>query len=229
MISARHSNRKAHNWLIYDINDGLLERFSEHYRGRLLDLGAGEAVYKEFFLGHADEYIALDWTSSYHDTKADIVVDLNRPLPLAAESADTVVSISVLEHLCEPGTMIGESFRILRPGGSLVLQVPWQWWIHEAPHDYFRYTPFGLNYLLTKAGFEAIEVHPLAGFFTTAALKFNYFTNRFVGGPKPVQWLARLLLIPFWYLGQLVARPLDKLDRSWEKESPGYFVVAHKP
>jgi SAM-dependent methyltransferase len=229
MISARHSNRKLHNWLIYDINDRLLERFSAYYRGRLLDLGAGEAVYRDFFLDHADEYIALDWTSSYHDTKVDVVVDLNRPLPLASGVADTVVSISVLEHLCEPGTMIAEAFRILKPGGSLVLQVPWQWWIHEAPHDYFRYTPFGLNYLLSKAGFEGIQIHPLAGFFTTAVLKFNYFTNRFVGGPRVVQWLARLLLVPVWYLGQIAAKPLDKLDKSWEKESPGYFVVAHKP
>ena len=78
--------------------------------------------------------------------KADIVADLNKPLPIESEVADVVVSISVLEHLCEPMTMLSESFRILKPGGSILLQVPWQWWIHEAPYDFYRYSPYGLNY-----------------------------------------------------------------------------------
>lgn len=172
--------------------------------------------------------MGVDWSASAHDVKADIIADLNKPLPIDSGVADAVVSLSVMEHLCEPQVMLNEAFRILKPGGSIVLQVPWQWWIHEAPYDFFRYTPYGLQYMLSKAGFADIVVEPQAGFFSTTVLKWNYFTGRFVRGPKPLRWLIMAALLPLWYLGQKFAPFLDKLDRNWALEAPGYYVTANK-
>lgn len=228
-ISQKHSNRRAHNWLIYDIGDHFLLKFSSSFKAVLYDLGAGESPYKEFFLQYADKYIAVDWAGSYHNTKADIAADLNKPMPIEAEVADTVVSLSVLEHLCEPQIMLNEAFRIHKPGGAIVLQVPWQWWIHEAPYDFFRYTPFGLKYLFEKAGFAEVVVEPQSGFFTMWILKANYFSQRFIRGPRTLRWAIRAILLPFWYLGQKAAPLLDKLDRNWALETSGYYVTAKKP
>jgi hypothetical protein len=125
--------------------------------------------------------------------------------------------------------MLGEAFRILRSGGYLVLNVPWQWWIHEAPYDYFRYTPYGLNYLLKKAGFTDIVVEPLGGFFTMLVLKLNYFSLRFILGPAPVRFLIRSILRMGWFVGQKCAPFLDHLDRNWQLESNAYYVTARKP
>jgi SAM-dependent methyltransferase len=133
MISQNHGNRRSYNWLAYDASDKFLEKLTPFYKGTLYDLGAGDSPYKDFFLQHADDYIAVGWAGSYHAIRADIVADLNAHLPIESEVADAVVSLSVLEHLREPQTMLDEAFRILKPGGGLVLQVPWQWWIHEAP------------------------------------------------------------------------------------------------
>jgi SAM-dependent methyltransferase len=199
------------------------------YKGIFYDLGCGEAPYKSFFLKYADKYVGVDWTGSFHDTKAEISADLNLPLPIASEVADTVVSLSVLEHLCEPQTMLNEAFRILKRGGGIVLQVPWQWWVHEAPYDFFRYTPYGLLYLFEKAGFKDVLVEPQAGFFSMWTLKMNYFSLRFIRGPKPLRWLITSAMLPFWYVGQCLAPLLDKLDRNWEAEANGYFVTARKP
>lgn len=229
MISKNHTNRRAHNWLIYEICDQFLIKNIKYYKGVLYDLGAGESPFKDFFLQHAQQYIAVDWSGSYHVTKVDIAADLNLPLPIESEVADTVISLSVMEHLCEPQMMLNEAFRILKPGGGIVLQVPWQWWIHEAPYDFFRYTPYGLKYLFEKAGFVDINVEPQAGFFTTVILKCNYFSSRFVRGPRPLRWLIKAGLIPFWYLGQMMAPLLDKLDRNWVAEASGYYVAAIKP
>jgi SAM-dependent methyltransferase len=229
MISKNHSNRRAHNWLIYEISDRLLMRNAGHYRGVLYDLGSGESPYRDFFLNYVERYVAVDWVGSYHNTKADIVADLNRPLPIESEVADTVVSLSVMEHLREPQLMLNEAFRILKPHGSIVLQVPWQWWVHEAPYDFFRYTPYGLKYLLEEAGFVNIVVEPQSGYFTTAILKWNYFTTRFVGGSKPLRWLIMAVLLPMWYLGQKLAPFLDKFDHDWALETSGYFATAKKP
>ncbi|WP_138380608.1 class I SAM-dependent methyltransferase [Luteithermobacter gelatinilyticus] len=164
MISANHSNRRHSNWLIYNINDRFLERYSAYYQGVLHDLGCGEAPYKDYFLKYVDQYIAVDWAESMHKADFDIVADLNQVLPIVSETADTVVSLSVMEHLCEPQVMLNEAFRILKPGGAIILQVPWQWKIHEEPYDFFRYTPYGLKYMFEKAGFSSVCVEPQVGF-----------------------------------------------------------------
>ena len=228
MISRNHPNRKAHNWLAYDIGDRFLEKYAPLYRGILYDFGAGASPYREFFLRFADKYVAVDWTGSYHDTKADVVADLNRPLPIESESVDTVVALSVLEHLREPQTAIREAHRILRRGGMVLVQVPWQWWVHEAPYDFFRYTPYALKYLFEQAGFINVKIEAQAGFFTTMTLKWNYFTRRFIRGPKPLRGLARAFLGVFWYTGQKLAPYLDKLDDNWALETAGFYLTAEK-
>lgn len=227
--SKNHLNRRHHNWLSYDICDEFLSAKADLLRGDLYDLGCGEGSYKPFFLTHAKTYTGVDWAESLHDTKADVIANLNDVLPLDSGVADTIVSLSVLEHLYEPQTMLNESFRILRSKGSLLLQVPWQWRVHEAPYDFFRYTPYGLRHMLTKAGFVNIDIQPQSGFFTMWFTKLNYFTRGFVRGPAILKILITALLIPLWYITQWLAPLLDRLDRNWELDAAGYQVTAEKP
>lgn len=63
-----------------------LEKLTHHFQDTLYDLGAGESPYKDFFLQHAQQYIAVDWVGSLHNTKADITADLNQPLPIESGS-----------------------------------------------------------------------------------------------------------------------------------------------
>lgn len=227
MISYHHPNRCAYNWLIYDTSDRFLERYIPFYKGVLYDLGSGESPYKEFFLKYVEKYIAVDWSESFHATEVDIAADLNGPLPLQDQVADTIISLSVMEHLKEPQVFLGEAQRILKPGGVMILQTPFMWWVHEAPHDYYRYTRHGLKYLFEKAGFSAVEVYPQTGFWTMWTLKFNYQTARLVRGRWPVRQLVGLIMGSVWAIDQPLAR---WLDRHWkcEEETAGYFVVARK-
>ena len=227
-VSKSHSNRKLHNWLVYNIGDKFLLKNRSLYKGVMYDLGCGEAPYKEFFLQYADQYVGVDWAGSFHETKADVAADLNKPIPIDSQVADTVISLSVMEHLSEPQNMLNEAYRILKPGGNMIIQVPWQWWIHEAPYDFFRYTPYGLNYMLEKSGFTDIVVEAQSGFFTTWVMKFNYFTRRFVRGPKIIRACIIAILLPIWWLGQVLAPFLDNLDRNWALEASGYYVTARK-
>lgn len=227
-ISKQHSNRKLHNWLIYNIGDKFLLKHSDKYRGVLYDLGCGESPYRDFLLEYCSEYIGVDWSESAHENTARVIADLNRELPIDSEVADTVISISVLEHLAEPQTLLDEAHRILKSDGNLILQVPWQWWIHEAPYDYFRYTPYGLEYMLKKAGFENIIIEPQSGFFSMWILKFNYFSRKLIRGPKWLRVMLHFPLVPVWWLGQVAAPILDRLDRAWMNEATGYFVTANK-
>lgn len=228
MISKKHKNRKKSNWLAYKILDEFLIKHSHMFRGELYDFGCGTAPYRDYFQKHAKKYIGVDYSESQHEIRAEIVADLCKVLPINGEVADTVISLSVLEHLRDPKVMLDEAFRILKPGGNIILQVPWQWWVHEAPNDYYRYTPFALELMLVKAGFSNIEISPTAGFFSTMVLKWNYFTGRFVKGPWIKRRIILVILRPLWFFGQILAPYLDKLDADWKLEAPGYFVTASK-
>lgn len=219
----------SHNWLVLKINNEQLHKQIPRMTGVVCDLGCGRRPYEADILTYATRYIGVDWSNTVHDLMADVVTNLNEPLPLENAIADIVVSFSVMEHLCEPQMMLNEAFRILKPGGRIFLQVPWQWWIHEAPYDFFRYTPYGLKYLFEKAGFVGVVVEPQSGFFTMWILKMNYFSCRLIHGPRPLRWFIKAALVPFWYLGQCAAPLLDRLDRNWEAETSGYFVMARKP
>ncbi|MFY4743993.1 methyltransferase domain-containing protein [Aliarcobacter butzleri] len=223
-----HSNKKPYNWLIYDISDKWIESYSKYYKGTLVDLGCGEASHKNYFLQYVNKYIGVDWTKTLHNSKADIISDLNKKIEIEDDFADTIISLSVMEHLCEPQIFLNESYRILKKDGTIILGVPWMWRIHEAPHDYFRYTPYGLKYMFEKAGYKDIHIQPTTGFFTMWFLKMNYFSLKWIKGSKIRKAFTKAFLIPFWYLSQKLAPWLDSKHRGWSLESAGFFVIAEK-
>lgn len=229
MISKDHSNRSPHNWLIYNIGDRFLSKYGNLYRGELYDLGCGEQAHKDFFLQHCNTYTGVDWGGTLHTPKADVFANLSEPLPFGDAVADTVISLSVMEHLSEPLTMLNESLRILRSGGYIILQVPFMWQVHEAPYDFYRFTRYGLEHLFKKAGFEDIKVEATTGFWVMWFLKLNYQMVRIVRGPKLLRAITRMMLVPFWWLDQHLAELLDRYWPNSERETAGYFVVARKP
>ena len=207
-------------FLIHNINKKIAQ--SLPYKGRVIDLGCGTAPYKEDILTVADEYIGVDWEKSYHNTsKVDVQADLTKRLPFDDEYADTVVSFQVMEHLPEPSFFLSECYRILKSEGNLFITVPFMWHVHEAPYDYYRYTRYGLEYLLKKNGFVDIDIKENTGFWQMWILKFNYHTSRFARGPLRYFW------IPIWWLGQILAPILDKYDRN-ALECASYTVIARK-
>jgi SAM-dependent methyltransferase len=88
---------------------------------------------------------------------------LNRPLPLPSDSFDTVLLMDVLEHLPRPLELFGEISRVLRRGGRLIIGVPFLYWVHEQPYDFYRYTEFALRYMCESNAFEVISLVPYGG------------------------------------------------------------------
>lgn len=221
-------NRLAHNWLIRKLLNDKVRAHLGALHGTVVDLGCGTRPYEADILGHAERYIGLDWNKTLHGLHADIAADLAKPLPLLDSSLDCVTLFEVLEHVPEPAALLAETSRVLKPGGVLMLSVPFQWWVHEAPWDFYRYTRHGLAYLLGKAGYADVSIEPTSGFWSMWILKLNYQTTRLIRGPRPLRWVLRALMLPFWWLGQMLA-PL--IDRAWseDRETAGYFVTARKP
>jgi SAM-dependent methyltransferase len=214
-----------HNWLIKKINNNNVVRHRHLYKGWLYDLGCGTRPYEDFIGPLTEAYIGVDWQNTLHDQKMDVVADLNQPLPIEDAQADTVVCFQTLEHLCEPQAFLKEARRIMKPGAHILITVPFMWHVHEPPYDFFRYTRYGLEHLLKKAGFEDIQIKADSGFWTMLALKINYQTYRYGGRlGKWVHWL----LAPFWFLNQVLLPLLDVPDRN-ERETVSYCVQARRP
>jgi SAM-dependent methyltransferase len=126
-----------------------------------------------------------------------------------------------MEHLKEPSLFLSECYRILKTGGWLFITLPFMWQVHEAPYDFFRYTRFGLGYLLEKNGFVDIEIQESTGFWQMWVLKFNYHTVRFARGSLKYFW------IPIWWIGQVISPILDRYDKH-PQETAGYIILTRK-
>ena len=132
-----------------------MSRFSSELKGRLLDVGCGSKPYQELFV--VDDYIGLDIDSEASRNRkiADYFYD-GKTFPFNEDEYDSVLCNQVLEHVFNPDEFLSEIKRVLKPGGRLLLTGPFVWDEHEQPHDYARYSSFGLKALLDKNGFNVI-------------------------------------------------------------------------
>ena len=133
-------------------------------RGRLLDLGCGEVPLYEMYKDAVTAAVCVDWPRSYHDrTHLDVACDINQPLPFADNSFETVVLSDVLEHLHDHQTVWSEIARVLRPSGHVIIGVPFLYWLHEEPYDYFRPTEFALRRFCEQNGLRVVLLAPFGG------------------------------------------------------------------
>jgi SAM-dependent methyltransferase len=124
--------------------------------GEVLDVGCGRKPYRPFV--PASRYVGLDIDSPVTRSlaAADVFYD-GRHFPFPNATFDAALCSQVFEHVFWPVDFLAEIHRVLRPGGRLVLTVPFAWDEHEQPWDFARYSSFGIRAVLENAGFEVLE------------------------------------------------------------------------
>lgn len=131
--------------------------------GRVLDYGCADVPYRRFFTAGTD-FVAADLPGNPYAT-----LELNPDGTVPAESAsfDAVLSTQVLEHVSDPGLYLSECFRVLRPGGRMLLSTHGVFVYHPDPVDYWRWTCAGLQRAVGEAGFEVARFEGIIGLLPT--------------------------------------------------------------
>ncbi len=213
------------NWLVERLHrEVVTDSVMTHARGRLLDVGCGSRPFLQLLADHSTRAFGVEIDRQrYGRVRAEsgerlvAETESNEDVPQPDAWADglrlpfddcifeTVVSFQVLEHVPKPSVLMAEMCRVLTPGGTLVLTAPHIWGIHEEPHDYFRFTPFGLRHLAESAGLTVEQVTPLAGYWVTHAARFCQYLRQFEKiGLHP-------LTRPLMAISQLTCMLLDRV------------------
>ena len=234
-----------------------LRRVAPQAHGRLLDVGCGDKPYEAIFRPHVTDYIGVEHRETFALTSAstpeaergkqgpDVLYTGDR-LPFPDHSFDTVLNVQVLEHTPRPAELVREMARVLKRDGLLILMAPFQFRLHEEPHDYFRYSPHGLRELCGRAGLEITHVAQQGSLWSLMGHKLNsYLAFRVAQMGGMAQGLGKLghektsvarprywtlpLVAPSMLAVALGARVLDRLLFDPE-ETLGFLVLArHKP
>lgn len=134
------------------IREFIIESLRKHRpTGPILDLGSGYRSARSEILS-VNPTLEVKTADLNPALKPDLVLDAMDMKVIPDASFGSVVCIELLEHVEEPERVIREIHRILRPGGLLILTVPFAVMIHERSNqtDYWQFTPSGLRYLLQK-------------------------------------------------------------------------------
>jgi len=141
--------------------------------GVVLDVGCGGQPLRHL-VPSADRYIGIDIAEArdwFGYEVPDTIYYRGDTWPVEDASVDLVLCTEALEHVKEPGKFLAEAARVTRPGGTILLTVPFAARWHFIPHDYWRFTPSSIRSLLEENGFTDIEVYARGNHVTVACYK----------------------------------------------------------
>jgi len=203
----------------------------DRLRGVILDVGAADQWIARH-LSRDVTYVGLDHPvtgGALYGARPQVFGDASR-LPFRDRSFDGVVCLEVLEHVREPEQALHEMARVLRPGGRAFQSMPFLYPIHDAPHDYQRWTESAWRRSAAAVGLEIEAVRARGSALRTAGL----LACLAIAGPLQAgpRWRLALLLSPAVLAvlaRNLTAVVLDALWPRWDAMPGGLEVVMRRP
>ena len=221
----------------FDLHLATIARFLRRtlpgVRGTVLDVGAGQSPWRDW-LPQGAKYVGVDIPAAGHfgmQRNADVAYYDGARLPFADASFDNVLCIEVLEHVPAPEAFVAELARVLKPGGALILTIPWSARRHHIPYDYQRFTREGLARLLER-GFAGVRIEERGSDIGVIANKLLVLCVRLLRPAKRFQIVCSIplavLCLPVMLVFVLAAHVRERLGSGADEDPLGYSVFARR-
>lgn len=212
------------NFLTRKITRGSLNPLIAKYKTEklVLDLGSAKSPYSHWFPNRKSVDINPD-------SGADIICDAHS-LQIDSNSFDTVLCTEMLEHMYDPKKAVAEIERVLKPRGTVILTTRFVYGLHDVPHDYFRYTKYGLKELFKN--FEILELKEETTNFETigALLQRIVFQSELKGG-RFTKILLLLIAKSISILNFFIISQYGNIQKTEPEKNilaTGYIIVCRK-
>jgi SAM-dependent methyltransferase len=185
----------------------------------LVDFGCGDMPYRTVIEPLVGKYLGVDLEMN---PKAEHHIDFDSKTTLPDNYADLILSNQVLEHVDSPAGYLQEAYRILKPGGTMILTTHGYWFYHPTPNDYWRWTSAGLRKTVEA---EKFKINSFFGIMGLAASGIQLFQDAIINkSPK-------FLVPPFALIMQGFIRLFDKINSQPQRDRDAslYVVLAQKP
>lgn len=201
-----------------------LERFLRKYANDAytLDLGCANSPYSKLFPNR----FGVDVKEG---KGVDVVADAHE-LPLPDEKFEQIVATEVLEHLHTPEVAIKEMTRVLKPGGRLILTTRFIFPLHDTPHDYYRYTKYGLQHLFRDWEIVTLEEEVDSVETLSVLLQRLMFQGTHRGGKagKVIIYACSKLILALEYILKREYGDTERTTPEKQIMTSGYYLVAKK-
>lgn len=180
------------NWLVLRRRRQIFQEWISRLDGNaldVLDVGGRIQPYRPLLEGRLRRYVAIDLVR----TPLVDVVGSGEHVPFNDAVFDVVLCCQVLEYVPDPRVVIAEIYRVLKPGGALLLSVP-AVFPADSEKDTWRFLPESLRLLLSPfREYEIVgEGSSISGVFRTICVCFATFAR-----PAVLRGLLRRTIIPF--------------------------------
>jgi ubiquinone/menaquinone biosynthesis C-methylase UbiE len=150
-------------WLLLRHERELAGLMRTRLHGVVLDIGCAGMTARQLVLQSGANYIGLDYPRTaidLYDTRPDVFGDAHC-LPMHTASIDGVLLLNILEHVRDADAVLGETARVLKPGGVCFIEVPFLYPLHDQPFDFRRWTRHGLTQAVERAGLRVTSLLPV--------------------------------------------------------------------
>ena len=189
-----------------------LTRITLH--GRVLDVGGG--IRKSSYLTLLRVEGQLESLNIDPEREPTFIADLNKPLPIPSATYDTILSLNTLEHVREDVFALGEMTRVLKPGGRMLIFVPFLYRVHGSPSDFHRHPKPWWETVLRDLGLEP-NVKAVGG--------SRYLAAYALAEPSRVHAPFRMFMFALEALDRRLRPGTHGSDADY---AMGYFIEARK-
>lgn len=203
-----------------------LQLYLKHHKSKhlTLNLGSGDNDISKNFPNTINADLNL--------TKITNLVLNSQKLPFKSNSLPSIVCLEMLEHVHNPFDVMAEIYRVLKPGGKVILTTRFIYPIHEAPHDYYRFTHYGLKLLFKQ--YKHVNIEPEYTTQKTFAVLLQRICFQTRARILPKIFIGLLYLINFLilHIPNVFKKQFGDIDQKHLVSyilASGYYVSAIKP